>query len=210
MTTKLRTLILTALLTATTVSASGCAIFSFLVATMVPKPKTPALFTLPAEQTVLVFPDDVVRQLAHAPAKRVLAERLSAELLGRKLVTNAVSYDQLLTLLTGQTQPAPVPIDTVTERLGADMSVYIDIRDFRLKESPADLVWKARMTAMVRVVAASGHELWPNDGTAGFEVTTEMPMMTNESDTFGDRLADELVAATADKIAKLFYEHREN
>ena len=212
---KLRsTLLFWALALALPAALGGCAAVSFLVASFVPGPRTPAAYELEPNQCVLVFPDDVAHPLNYPPLKRMLAEGLNDRLTELGLADRTVEYEQLRQL--AHRSPAAwragggeaLGVAQVAEALGADVAVYLDIREFRLKDNPSDPVWKGNLKVLVKVVDASGERLWPTDQLGGHEVLVATALHTSDARHHAVKLTGILSDRMVDKVARLFYAHR--
>lgn len=189
----------------------GCAAIAWPIAAFAPAPKVEAQYELPAGRRVLVFPDDLINPISYPPLKRSLAEKLNKQLAEHVVAEQTVPYNELLNLSTTEGFDR-LPVDRVGAKLGADVVVYVDIDEFRLKNDAAEPLWSGKLTVFVRVVdvgadSIAGKRLWPKDGSRGHELTIETPMLQESSKTYGAVLADEMAARMADKIAKLFYKH---
>lgn len=193
--------------------AGGCAVLSYTVANLAPKPRVKALYELPEDQRALVFPDDVSGQLGYPPLRQLLADKVSAELMAHELADSTVSYDRLNTLAAQVGQrwhrmdETGMGVAEVTRAVGADLAVYLSIRQFQLKDNPADPAWKGKLTVLVKVVAADGQRLWPTDRTDGYELTVETPPTTGDSPTFGIALTNHLANLMAVEVVNLFRTH---
>lgn len=193
--------------------SGGCPFVSFFAASFAPRAKTDAQFELPRDKHVLVFPDDLAYRLQYPPLKRILAEKLNKHLLQHHLAAGTVEYEKLAQLKHRvgdrwtDVRPGGMGVAQVTRELQADLAIYVDIREFRLKDRSGDPVWKARFTVLVKVVGADGRRLWPTDRKDGRELSVETPLLTDDSEGFGITLTDDVADRMADKIAKLFYRH---
>jgi hypothetical protein len=204
---------LVVLMLAAAAPLNGCAVFSYTVANLAPKPKASALYHLPKDQAALVFPDDVSGQLSYPLLKQMLAEKVSAELRGSKLVRSTVPYVKLheFSAQVGQRwyrmDEGGMGVAEVTRSLGGDLAIYLSIRHFQLKDNPADPSWRGKLTLLVKVVSAEGKRLWPTDRTDGYEVTVDMPPSAGEGPSVGPALAQQLAELMAVKVADLFRSH---
>ncbi len=186
---------------------SGCATIRWALMAFAPPEKVQPQYTLEPGQTVLVFPDDWHEPLSYPPLKRMLAEQLNFRLTRQDLAAATVPYTELLDLQSRENDFATTAIATVGSRLGANLVVYIDVRQFHLKENLDGPLWQGRMSAYVKVLdVARSKRVWPEDGTPeGYLVEVELPLTESDDKAYGQRLAAELAATMADRIAKLFY-----
>lgn len=189
-------------------NVGGCAALAWTVTAFAPKPKQEALYTLPNQGRTIVFPDDPVYKLSYPPLKRLLADSLNAEMEAHDVGGELVPYTQLTDLEATEPRFAAMPLDRICAKVGADRAVFLDIREFRLRDNPADPLWQGRLRVMVRVVSVDGTRLWPTDVREGHEVIAERPREVHDSDSYGLQLTRSMVDEMADKVAKLFYDHR--
>lgn len=194
--------------------AGGCAVISYTVANLAPRPRQAALYHLPDNQTVLVFPDDVSGQLSYPLLKQLLAEKVSIELRESELVKTTIPYVKLQEFSTQVGQRwyrmdgSGMGVAEVSRCLGADLAIYLSIRHFQLKDNPADPSWKGKLTVLVKVVSATdGKRLWPTDRTDGYELIVDLPTAAAEGPAVGPALAQRLAELMAVDVADLFRSH---
>jgi hypothetical protein len=193
--------------------AGGCTLIGYTAANLAPKPRTSALYHLPKDQTVLVFPDDVSGQLSYPLLKQLLAEKIGSELHEAKGAKATVPYVKLYEFSTQVGQrwyrmdDTGMGVAEVTRALGADMAVYVSIRHFQLKDNPGDPAWKGKLNVFVKVVSAQGKRLWPTDRTDGYELSLEMPASAGEGPAIGPALAQQLAEKMAVNVVDLFRSH---
>jgi hypothetical protein len=202
-----------ALLLGALAMASGCQLIGYTAANLAPPPKQAALYHLPKDQTVLVFPDDVSGQLSYPLLKQLLAEKISLELRADKMAKATIPYVKLheFSAQVGQRwyrmDDGGMGVAEVTRSLGADLAIYVSIRHFQLKDNPADPAWKGKLKVLVKVVSAEGKRLWPLDRTDGYEVNLELPPATGEGTALAPALAEHLAGQMAVDVVDLFRKH---
>lgn len=215
MKTEHKTRTLTIALAAAACMLGGCQIISWAVASFVPKPKVQPVYEFPIDATVLVVPDTQFHHLTNPTVPEILADKINRRLITEDLVASTTSY-RLLEMhqsrLDRQYRAAhgtPAPLSVLAAKFDVDRLLYIDIRQFRLRDHPSDPVWRAKFTARVWVINTEGERMWPTDRRDGHELTVETTPTPNDSTTFSITLTEDLTDRMADKIVKLFYEHRE-
>ena len=167
-----------ALLLAMLATCAGCNVIGFAAAKALPPPRIPAAYELGEAPTAVVVNVDsaVSGELGPMDAEKVAIglERALRYRAGAQIATEA-SAAQVVRVQLG-----PPSVD-----------------------SPMGSGYRSgAVAARVRVVRASGQELWPNDGSAGRLVELETPPM--RSDNPGEVRAFTL-QAIAERIGALFY-----
>lgn len=208
-----RNAVLMLLLMASASTLSGCGLFSYLVANLALLPKEAALYHLPKDKNILVFPDDVSGQLSYPPLKKLLAQNVAAAMMREKLAASVVPYQKVdeLSSQVGQRwyrmDDSGMGVAEVTRTVGADLAVYLSIRHFQLKDNPSDPSWRGKITVLVKVVDRDGKRLWPTDRTDGYEVSVDTSPGVEEGATVGQVLTQQLAGMMAEKVTSLFYKH---
>lgn len=206
-------LLLSALLLAV---APGCQLISYTVAAFFPKPKVKPVYDFAKTERLLVFPDDQFHPLTYPPLKDMLAEKLGREMVRRGLADETVAFASFQAVRTRldrrhrDVRGAPAPLDEIARAVEADRVLYVDIRRFRLRDNPVEPVWRGHLAVRVRVVDADGECLWPIVPVEGVEIVVETPASTDDGRSHDVALRERLTDEMTDKIAKLFYEHRQD
>lgn len=189
---------------------AGCELISYPVAALGPTPKTPAVYELPENATVLVFPDDLTSPVSYPPLKRMVAQQTSELLTANEAAAETVSYRSLQDLQARQPEfnTRPTPIDEVGQAMGADVVIFINFTEFSLKDDPYNPLWHGRLVALVRVVDTdTGQTLWPELQAQGQEIIVETDPEEQSASDYGSELSERLAEMLARKVAELFYEH---
>ena len=189
-------------------TVGGCAIFSWMVASFIPRPPVPAEYKLPAHKRLLVFSDSSACAMERPQAQKTLADHLSAQLRQHGVTDETIAYDRLLRLQHPLGLFEPVSIAEAARKLAADLVIYVDIREFRVSDGPGGISWKGVCRVRARVTDVTGKQIWPDDGMDGREIVVETPTSVQEGAAHGDRLAHDLARMVAEKIASLFYSHK--
>jgi hypothetical protein len=206
-----RTLILTILLAGTLASGAGCttAGIGWLVNVFAPPRKVDAVFKPPAGKTMLVFVDDMQNPVTYEPIKGQLTEDLNASLVKNKVAARTVPYRNLLELAATTRDFNRTSVGAVGQKLGADLVLYVIVKDFSLKDDDANPLWQGRLATTVRIVDVVEGRLWPDDRPEGYPVRpVETPPEANSSAAYGEVLAKVLAAQTAQRISSLLYDHK--
>lgn len=112
---------------------------------------------------------------------------------------NAEKYDRLT-------------IREIGERLGAQQVLYVGVEKFVTQSQEGAPIFQGQFEARVKVISTDRTRdvrLWPRDG-AGYRVTVSTDPTPMDGDLNEGDVADELGAKMGEKVAKLFYEHREH
>jgi len=187
---------------------TGCAMFEWAVAAMAPPEEAKATFDLPKDKRILVFPDDQSAPLPYPPFKRMLANKINAELMDHKLASETIPYDRIVDLQAGNSDFDRLPVDETGSKLGADLVIFMQMGEFRLKDNADDPLWHGRATAFIRVVDVhTGQRLWPALPQEGFALSVETDASDNSDASYGAQLTEQMATSMGDQIAKLFYKH---
>ena len=204
-----RSLIVLMLIAPLTGALGGCQFVAWFVAQFYPPKKVKALYKLPEGKKVLVFVDDLRRPVSYEPIKEGLAERLSAELIKNKVAASTVPYEKLEDLAHATRDFNRMPIPNIGRKLGADVVVYVEIREFSLKENDQSPLWQGRMDVNVKVVNSQTGLLWPEGRPDGYPLSyADSKPSENLSESYGIVVAKNLAAKTARNIGRLFYNHK--
>lgn len=188
----------------------GCQpVIGWVVNTFAPPKKIDAVYKPPAGKTFLVFVDDIVNPVSYEPVKTELAERLNRILEDHDVAAHTVSYDDVLALMASTPDFNRLAVSEVGRKLGADIVLYVKIDKFSLKDSDVSPLWQGKLATTIRLVDVEMGRLWPDDRPEGYPVRpVELPPQTHPSPNYGQVLAKALAARMADRIGKLFYDHK--
>ncbi|MDY6913304.1 MAG: hypothetical protein SVT52_02445 [Planctomycetota bacterium] len=196
------------MLTAMLSAVGGCAVVSWFVAQFAPPQKVKALYKPPKGKTLLVFVDDLGQEVTYAPIKGKLTEKLNKLLVAKGVAGQTVDYDRLVDLSIAASDFNRLAVCEVGQKLGADIVLYVWIDKFSLKDTEASPLWRGQFGTTVRLVDTEAGRLWPQD-RLGYPVKpVETPRIDNASPTYGTELVDILAERMADRITKLFHDHR--
>ena len=201
----LRAASLTGLAVTAILAFTGCQLIFALAEKLFPKEKVPPSFVLPANRTVLVFPDDIKCPLVYPPAKRTLAEKADKLLIEHSMAAKTIPYDKLIDLRNAEPEFNLMSIPKIGRRLGADLVIYVSIEEFSLKDNPIDTLWRGRLTGKVKVVDVLKGRIWP-DESSGFSIKIVEPITDNPSRDYGSQLARKLAERIAEEAIGLFHE----
>ncbi len=174
--------------------------------------KVKATYEPPKDKKFLVFVDDLANPLSYEPIKRELSERLNKLLVENKVAADVVSYEQLLTLSMTDKKFNQLGVWNVGRRLGADIVMFIEVKEFRLKEYQDTELWQGNFAVEVRLIDCNAPKdnvrLWPTDREKGYPVgPVETEAREESAASHGVEVANELADKMADKIDKLFHDY---
>ncbi|MCK4603039.1 MAG: hypothetical protein KAU28_11270 [Phycisphaerae bacterium] len=189
---------------------TGCAAIGWTVAAFAPPQKVEALYKPPKAKKILVFVDDITNPISYEPVKRKLTEKLNEQLLEHEVAAKTIDYEKLLDLISVAPSFNELGVVQVGRKLGADIVLYVNIEEFALKEDPEGPLWRGTLRASVRMVdvQAKSPQLWPTDRDNYPVGEVQTPATDDSSPTYGVEVARMLAEQMADKVAKLFYDHR--
>jgi hypothetical protein len=196
------------LLAATAMSLPGCAVFAWFVAQFSPPKKVPAEYEFPAGTTILVFVDDALHPVDYEPVKIQLTEMLNKQFIDHKVASKTIPYTRLGEFISATPGFNSLAIGEVGQKLGADVVLYVQIDEFSLRDAAASELWKGRLATTVWLVDVVKGRIWPTDNSTGRPIDkAETQTVSDSSQSRGEQISKDLAAETADKIAKLFYNH---
>jgi len=191
-------------------SLSGCAVISWLVGVSAPPPKVKAQYKPPKGKRILVLVDDILHPVEYGQIKRDLTTKLNRLLTANGVAGDTVEYDRLLDLIIATPNFNQLRVSEIGRKLNADIVLHVRIEEFSLKEHEGSLLWRGRLKTTVAVAEVdSARWLWPEDRADGYPVQAiEKPTEQRSSEAYGVTLAGAMAEEMADRIAKLFYDHR--
>ena len=188
----------------------GCGpVIGWTVNVFRPPKKVEALYRPPEGKKILVFVDDLWGPVGYEQIKGKLTERLNEQLMEHGVAQRTVPYRLILRLKAATPEFDGLAVSQVGQRLGADLVLYVHIDRFSLKDNEVSPLWHGRMEVTVRMVDVETGRLWPKDRQAGYAVKPiENPTESHPSSTYEIDLAESLAKQTADRIARLLYDHK--
>ena len=199
------------LLVAAAASCGGCTqLIAWMAAQFTPPKKIKPLFEFPKDKKILVLVEDRPFPSPYH-VKYQLTERVNQKLREQKILREPIPYDRVQDLATAR-DFQQLAISQVGQKLGADLVLYVQVEDYALKDNPYSPLWHARLETSVWVVdVQTGEKLWPKTSTknSGHRVKPSEYSHTEDPSITGDLVVNTLSEETADRIAKLFYEHEE-
>jgi hypothetical protein len=189
----------------------SCALVAWTAAQFGPKAKIAAQYEPPAGRKILVFVDDMEYPVSHPPIKIHLTKMLNNLLVANGVAAQTVPYERLADFIGATPRFNELSVAEVGRKLDAEIVLYVRVDQFALKDQAAmDLLWRGQFQTTVRMVHVVDGPLWPKDRPSGHTVDkVETPPKSADSDTDADEITKVLASKMADRIAKLFYEHKD-
>jgi hypothetical protein len=165
----------------------------------------------------------------HVPAQEptlVIVESFSNP---AQIVTDAEQISQFVTVQLKNHQVAPMidaeefyklrssrreeiakmTISQIGRALAVKQVIYVDLQECIVETVPGTGMLRGCINASVRVIdAESGSLRWPISATQGYAVVVETPYVQKSGNVNEDFVRNQMDAALARKIARLFYQYK--
>lgn len=206
---RLRIWIVIAMISGLSVTLCSCpTLIGFTAVNLQSTEKVDARYEPPGGKTALVLVNDS-RVLTSQPLAGALTHYLNMELVDNEVARKVVRYDHLLDLRAATPRSNLLKPGEIGSRLDAEWVCHVLVDEFTLGEESARGIWEGRLAVRVRVVRKDGEILWPTDTLDGYRVKpVETPLVVEHRSAYGDELTRSMCRVMADRIAKLFYDHR--
>ena len=157
-----------------------------------------------------MFVDDYSSRVSHYPFMADLAEKLNEQLLQHDVASMTIEPDRVEQLKAETSSFDQLHINDVGQRLGADIVLHVRVKRFQLRDSGSTTLWRGMLQVTVRMVeAGSPTRLWPQDRPDGCVMDLiRLGPQDNPSRHYASTVSKQLATRAADKIAKLFYDHK--
>ncbi|MCK6457800.1 MAG: hypothetical protein L6Q92_14880 [Phycisphaerae bacterium] len=169
-----------------------------------------AKFKLTTGRVAVVF-DDYEGLVTVPQTFREFQERLRQNFIANDVKTQLIPFEEWRKLQQGDATYDGLSVREIGEKLGADQVLHLRVTDFRLRREPAAPIFNGRFAVRVSVISTERKRevrLWPTQ-EGGEEIVGETHPEPADGDTTPQDVARQLAADLADKVAKLFYAHKE-
>lgn len=142
---------------------------------------------------------------------QVVHEKLAEAFTANKIECKLVAYDELHRLRADEAAFAKLSVREIGEKLGADQVLYLQVTDFALRREPGAPLFQGRFGVRVSVISTEKKRdvrLWPRE-QGGEPIVAETQPRSSEGDVTESDVARELSGELADKVGKLFFDHKE-
>ncbi len=187
---------------------SSCNIVAGVSYAITPDPTQDAAYTLPDRRTV-VFVDDRRNVMHPTRLRRVIAERVTRDLLAKELLTTVVSpRDVMRVSAANDRHNEPLSVAELGRAVDAAVVMYIEMGAFGLTSDGQTA--NPRASCTVRVIDVEQRSrLFPTD-EAAHAVSVKLERIDpHRIESGGEirKLAEELAEKLGESIAKVFYTH---
>lgn len=187
---------------------SSCNVVAGVSYAITPDPSQDAQYVLPDRRTV-VFVDDRRNVMHPTRLRRVIAERITRDLLAKKILTTVVSpRDVMRVSAANDRHNNPLAVDELGRAVDASIVIYVEMGAFGLTSDGQTA--NPRASCTVRVIDVDKRSrLFPTD-QAALTVSSNLKRIDPhriESGAEIRKLAEELAEQLGDSIAKVFYSH---
>lgn len=165
----------------------------------------------PASGPLLIFIDDSRSQITEPRAERDLHKKISAVFLENDVNKKVIPYQELAHFRQMEKDFDKLSPRYIGEKLGADQVIYINVERFTIQSEPGAPIFKGDFAVRVKVLSTERkHDvrLWPRE-ESGRLVAVTTPAIPSDSEKSATEYAGKLADKLGEKVAKLFYEHRE-
>jgi hypothetical protein len=187
---------------------SSCNIVAGATYVLSPDPEQEALFVLPNVRTV-VFVDDRRNVMHPTRLRKVIADRVTTDLLTNEILTTMISPKDVFRVSGANDRyNNPLPIAELGKAVEADVVIYVEMESFGLTNDGQTA--NPIASCSVRVVSVNENaRLFPTDKPSYFvnaNLKNVNPHRVSSNSEIR-KLAEELAEELGENVAKLFYDH---
>jgi len=167
-------------------------------------------FTL-SKGPLLILIDDPNNLVTQPRAIRKLHKEISERFLEYRVNSRVVPFNDWQRLQQTAHGYDKMTIREIGAKLGADQVLYFRVDRFTLHAEPGAPLFKGEFSGKVKVLSTQRkHDvrLWPRE-RSGRRVSAKTKAQSTSSGKSASQMADNLAGELGQKIAELFYEHRE-
>lgn len=189
-------------------AAGGCEVPAYVATVITGPPKIPAVYELMDRPTVVLV-DDYHNKLPAMTLASLLAGRTGEALKDHEVIETLIPSTTVDTLRARHEDFRKWPIDRIGRQVGAEQVLYISIERYQMTDEQQ--IFHPRVDVRVKVIdVASGTRMFPA-GDQAYPLVSTLHYRNMEGAGAGTQavLANRLMEYTADKIAKLFYKHKQ-
>ncbi len=177
----------------------------------------PAKYKLPEDKKLAILIDDFCAPLPIANLKTKLAEKINNVLVdeGPYCQENIINYDEVKRVLIHTNNPMKMqPVAQIGRKVNADFVIYINIVEHSLQQERENPLVRPYIKAYVKVIKVETKEdestrVWPIEKIGKEIVIQERTSAETIQDVDKEKHYTELIDKLGDKVAKLFFDHRE-
>ncbi|HWL94771.1 MAG TPA: hypothetical protein VNT79_14720 [Phycisphaerae bacterium] len=188
----------------------GCHHMAILLANMQGGEEIEAEYEM-AKGPLLIFIDDRRSQVTETKAIREMHDTIADNFLQFKVNTRVIPYREFQRLQQDEQKFEKMSAREVGEKLGADQVLYLGVQKFTLYSEPGAPLFKGIFSVRVKVLSTERKadvRLWPREKD-GKLVTAETPPTPTDGDKTAPDVATEIGIKLGQRVAGLFYKHKE-
>lgn len=161
---------------------------------------------------LLVMFDDRSARVERPEALRSAHSVISDLFSKYRVNSRVVPYSEMRRFQQQEDRYSRLTIREIGERLGAEEVLYVGVEKFTVQAQEGAPIFQGLFEARVKVISTertNDVRKWPREG-AGHRIAVETNPTPMDGDVSESAVATELGEKMGEKVAKLFYEHREN
>ncbi len=190
---------------------SGCNIIAPLAILLAPDPKVEAAYKL-EDRPPVVFVDDRNGLVSPTTLRRLVADRISQDLMLKKVITRTISpRDAEAVARQRDSHNSMLPIDAIGRAVGAEQVIYVEIIEFT--DRIDRYTPRPKGACRVRVLDVTNRvRLFPPPDAAEASQTVEIYIEEIQAELYNSRatrskIGESLANQLGDMTAKLFYKY---
>lgn len=191
-------------------SSAGCHDMAVLWANMQGGDTIEAEYTF-AKGPLLILIDDRNGRVSESKAIKELHETIATNFLQNNVNSRIVPFRDWQRLHQSEEKYDKMSVREIGEKLGADQVLWIGVDKFTLQSEPGAPLYKGLFTVRIKVLSTERKadvRQWPRE-EQGRLMSAETPPVSVDGDKSGADVATELGIKLGQKIAGLFYKHKE-
>lgn len=207
---KFKTAIAAAAVGVLLLATAGCGWFPWVLNALAKPEKVEPVCTVPPDVKLLVYVHDLELSdtIDCAAIKRDLTDSINEMMLANEVVAEVVPYEDLLDFMADEPTFYQKSFGQIGTGLDAQLVLYVRLKRFKLQDTEVALLWHGELDVLIKLVDLDNQTLWPTDSPSGYPVDrVDISRDREEFRSYGVKLTEELAAAMAGNITRLFYEH---
>jgi len=205
-----RSLTLVGLIAVALSTQLGCQSFAGLIVAFKGGNLIEAEYDMPEGPLLILF-DDRGGRVDQPKAIREAHRKISDLFAEKDVNTKVIDFPQTQRFKQQEEDYDKLTIREIGEKLGADNVLYIAVEKFTLNQEPGAPIFQGLFEVRCKVVSTDRERdvrEWPSS-PAGKRVTVQTDPTTDDGDVSPGQVADELGDKLGEKVAKLFFDYRE-
>lgn len=190
--------------------STGCHDLAVLIANMQGGDTIEAEFKLD-KGPLLIFIDDRRGLITESRAIRELHDTIADNFIRYDVNNRVIPFRELQRLQQNEPKFDKLSIREIGEKLGADQVLYLGVEKFTLYSEPGAPLFKGLFAVRVKVLTTERKaetRVWPREKT-GKLIQSETRPTPTDGDKAPSDIATELGVKLAQRVAGLFYKHKE-